>query len=998
MAITKQWSGSGVADGTTLTTSTVGTGDNVFNVVSGTSLVQVTNGLAEVEIPSVTSVRLFGWNALNLSAWQLQFYFRLTSASATSSGVPILELRHATGQLMKLTLGTNDTVSLLNSTNGFVSASPAIVKGTGRYRITVWGQAGTDSINLRMYSPDGSLVWSRSSQAIGNSSNLNESIFGRNSTVAYGPAYFSQMKVGNVAAELTAESTTTPPAYPIRWSGAGVATGTTLTTSTVGTGDKAFDAVTNASTVRITNGETEIEIPSVDAVRTFKWSGLNLSAWQAQFYFRHTPASPISSGVPIFEAHHATGLLFKLTLGTNDSLSLLSSTGTWLSSSPILTKGAGRYRISMWAQAGTDSIHIRMYSPTGELIWTRDQAVGNASNLNEVVFGRNGIVAYGPAYFSYMTVGNVAAELPGEGSAPATATYPKTWNGLSVGDGTTLTTTTGSTGDAVFDAVAGTLAVRINGGVREIEVDNVAAARTFRWSSLNLATWQFRFYFRFTPNSATSSGTSILEARHAAGLFFRLTLGTNDTLSMLSSTGAFLAASPVMTKGTGRYRISAWAKAGTDIVHLRVYNPDGTTFWSRDQAVGTANNLDEVIFGRNGTVAYGPAYFSNLALGEAYAEMLPYVNSSIFGYVLESNLTTLTPVSLVGMLAADLTTIIPLQNPFQEITEEPPEPPRVYARHPFASNSIWNIPIHSGVKYTTSSDTRTSMMASLSGTMNYGPDWNLAIWQAKSTSPLVEIKAPRSTYPTWPTTGARHRVPADGVVPGPDGDGTYNVEYDGWVTIISPDGSSAIDLYKAKWITVGVTLQAAYAYQYPLNLDGGTDSTVGTPAGNGLKASNWPYMGGIIRKWEMASTAPPAERIRHAITISIPNSALKSGYVWPSRGQDANGTTAYYGTIPMGTCFALPPSFNIETASLTEHGKALAYSLQNYGAWIGDRSGNASIYTEMNTGSALGDPYKVAWNALRPKLVAVDGRTATYPGGTGTPRVPFTGEGVNGPI
>lgn len=317
---------------------------------------------------------------------------------------------------------------------------------------------------------------------------------------------------------------------------------------------------------------------------------------------------------------------------------------------------------------------------------------------------------------------------------------------------------------------------------------------------------------------------------------------------------------------------------------------------------------------------------------------------------------------------------------------------RVFAMQPFSPTSIWNIPLHDGVSYSAASDLRNKWRTETSGVLNYQSDWNLAVWQAKDNSPLVTIKANRDlNYPVWPSSGATHRVPADGVVPGPDGDGTYNVQYDGWVTIISPDGKTAIELYKAKWLDPGKTLQAAYAYSYAL--DGEDPRSSG-----GLKASNFSYLGGVIRKWEMTSTVPAATRIRHALSLSLPRGNLKAPYQWPATGQDYGWETDYKGYVPMGTCFALPWTFDIENSGLTDDGRALAYALRNYGAWVGDASGNASIYAEMNSPSAKGVAYTAAWQALIPHLVAVDGRTASAPGGPGAPRVPIIGAGVFGQI
>lgn len=322
---------------------------------------------------------------------------------------------------------------------------------------------------------------------------------------------------------------------------------------------------------------------------------------------------------------------------------------------------------------------------------------------------------------------------------------------------------------------------------------------------------------------------------------------------------------------------------------------------------------------------------------------------------------------------------------------------RLYAMQPFSPTSIWNIPLHSGVVYSAPSDPRNGWTQRIAGTatMNYGANWNLAIWQAKTDSPNVTIMANRDIgYPVWPAAGATHKVPADGVVPGPkDASGNYTIEYDGWVTIISPDGRNAIELYKAVWLEPGKTLRAAYAYTYPLD---GEDMR---PSG-AHKASNFSYLGGTVRKWEMSSTAPPATRIRHAISMSLPRGELKAPFVWPATGQDYGWETDYDGAVPMGTNFALPWNFDIEspTLALSPEGKALAYALRNYGAWVGDASGNATIYAEMNSPAAAGDAYRLAWKKLIPYLVAVDGRSASLPGGSGSPRVPLIGPGTFGPI
>lgn len=106
--------------------------------------------------------------------------------------------------------------------------------------------------------------------------------------------------------------------------------------------------------------------------------------------------------------------------------------------------------------------------------------------------------------------------------------------------------------------------------------------------------------------------------------------------------------------------------------------------------------------------------------------------------------------------------------------------PRINAHQPFSPTSFWDIPIQDGVTYTTASDIRNEWTRQISGTMNFQSDWDLAIWQATDSSPNVTIVAERDKgYPVWPSAEATHKVPADGVVPGPAGDSSNYLQYYG---------------------------------------------------------------------------------------------------------------------------------------------------------------------------------------------------------------------------
>ena len=103
----------------------------------------------------------------------------------------------------------------------------------------------------------------------------------------------------------------------------------------------------------------------------------------------------------------------------------------------------------------------------------------------------------------------------------------------------------------------------------------------------------------------------------------------------------------------------------------------------------------------------------------------------------------------------------------------------------------------------------------------------------------------------------------------------------------------------------------------------------------------------------------------------MPNTVLKSGWVFPARSQDADGATAYTGQVPMGTLLALPASFDIASLPLSPEGLALAKALKNYGAYVVDRSGTASLYCEVDCDATATGRMTTDWKLLFPSMRVV---------------------------
>jgi hypothetical protein len=135
----------------------------------------------------------------------------------------------------------------------------------------------------------------------------------------------------------------------------------------------------------------------------------------------------------------------------------------------------------------------------------------------------------------------------------------------------------------------------------------------------------------------------------------------------------------------------------------------------------------------------------------------------------------------------------------------------------------------------------------------------------------------------------------------------------------------------------------------------------GPHGGSGMSA-----IGGSIRLGEMR---PGMVGIRHALEIEVDTgwvlhqcNVKTDCWTWPARGADASATT-YYGRrnpdaqlissyMKMGALLAIPPSVDINALGLrTEPGRQLAWTLQNYGAYIVDGRSGPGININVDEGA-----------------------------------------------
>jgi len=196
-----------------------------------------------------------------------------------------------------------------------------------------------------------------------------------------------------------------------------------------------------------------------------------------------------------------------------------------------------------------------------------------------------------------------------------------------------------------------------------------------------------------------------------------------------------------------------------------------------------------------------------------------------------------------------------------------------------------------------------------------------------------------------------------------------------------------------------------------------------TGAHGGSKLSS---LGGSIRMGELR---PGQQGMHHALKVALfkqmayYNCSLTSEcYRWPASTADG-GAVSNYGSIidprnttrtqnramKMGALLALPPSVDINTLGLSEPGKQLAWTLQNYGAYIVDSYGGpvfgldaesgpdgdkgVEFYSDygfhITTYAGSGSAWTNDLQKIIPLLAVVDNNSPTSIGGGGTPRQPI---------
>lgn len=329
-------------------------------------------------------------------------------------------------------------------------------------------------------------------------------------------------------------------------------------------------------------------------------------------------------------------------------------------------------------------------------------------------------------------------------------------------------------------------------------------------------------------------------------------------------------------------------------------------------------------------------------------------------------------------------------------------------KQPFASNSIWNMPIGSGARFVAANlnpKPGNNIWAKIPGI----DDEKLIL---TPTAPLTNIY-----YSSAAWTG-RNRCTATGglmyTVPMPSGYIVPNSTGNSSATFLMRDGRTLVQTQPLARCTSG---GSATSYAKFANVDLYGTGITGAHGGSGLSG-----IGGSIRLGELrpGTTTGP----RHALKVNVyAKEALykcttrSACFRWPAVTSDSYAV-GHYGSatnnsntnMKMGSLLAIPGTVSIANLGLeTAPAKQLAWTLQNYGAYIVDDTyapgfdfsaedgPNGSKQAEFKRDYGFDMIQKVAGNTawmrdmqrLMKALQVVSNNSPTTIGGGGTPRQPL---------
>jgi hypothetical protein len=312
---------------------------------------------------------------------------------------------------------------------------------------------------------------------------------------------------------------------------------------------------------------------------------------------------------------------------------------------------------------------------------------------------------------------------------------------------------------------------------------------------------------------------------------------------------------------------------------------------------------------------------------------------------------------------------------------------------PFASDSIWNMPLGSGAVYVPAHIDPTSAIT-VDDEYWLVTDASMPERQLYSNANFVFGRCDTDKYES------DIRIPDDFIVPdASDGNTPNNV-----AAILLPDGRTIEQMNPISRCEAGGPLTAGYLAP---SVDIYGPGRLGGHGGSHLSS-----IGGSLRLGELTSFDP----IRHVLKVNLFGhrflSQAQSGFRWPATAADSSALgdpsdiNSYDGNLPalrMGSLLALPPNVDIASLGLTtDAARKLAWTLQNYGAYVVDDTSwnadaiDAQVGVEDEFQQAYGTSMEAtsgAWYQdimrLFSALAVVDDNGPSSVGGGGAPLQPL---------
>lgn len=332
-------------------------------------------------------------------------------------------------------------------------------------------------------------------------------------------------------------------------------------------------------------------------------------------------------------------------------------------------------------------------------------------------------------------------------------------------------------------------------------------------------------------------------------------------------------------------------------------------------------------------------------------------------------------------------------------------------KQPFSSKSIWNMPIGSNAAYVPANLSPTPGGTNIWASM---PGLDLERIVLTPDAPLVDIY---HSSVGW--SGGDRCRPTGGYmlsVPMPSNYIIANTNHNESAVFLMKDRRTLVQAQPLARCTSGGDATALVSFA-PVDLYG--TGITGAHGGSGLSA-----IGGSIRMGELRPGGQPP---KHALKVNVyVKEALyrckskSECFRWPATTGDSYAVN-FYGTannnlnsaMKMGALLAIPASVNIDLLGLeTLPAKQLAWTLQNYGAYIVDDTfaPGFALNVEKGPAGSKADEFKADWGfsmsaklndktpwmrdmqRLVKALHVVNNNTPTSIGGGGTPRQPLAPE------